>query len=89
MALTGVLITAIFVHRRRFGHAALAWSITLLDLAFLGASLSKLETGGYWSLVIAAVPLTVILIYLSGQRRLYQAYRPVPLHEFLREYRET
>ncbi|MEN6518678.1 MAG: KUP/HAK/KT family potassium transporter [Methanospirillum sp.] len=89
MALTGVLITAIFVHRGRFGHAALAWAVTLLDLAFLGASLSKLSTGGYWSLVIAAVPFAVILIYLFGQRRLYEAYRPVPLKEFLREYRET
>ncbi len=89
MALTGVLITAIFVHRGRFGHAALAWAVTLLDLAFLGASLSKLSTGGYWSLVIAAVPFAVILIYLFGQRRLYEAYRPVPLQEFLREYRET
>ena len=43
MALTGILITAIFVHRHRYGHAALAWAITLLDLAFLGASLSKLS----------------------------------------------
>ena len=89
MALTGVLITAIFVRRHRYGHAALAWAITLLDLAFLGASLSKLSTGGYWSLVLAAVPFAVILIYLFGQRRLYEAYRPVPLQEFLREYRET
>jgi KUP system potassium uptake protein len=89
MALTGVLITAIFVRRHRYGHAALAWAITLLDLAFLGASLSKLSTGGYWSLVLAAIPLAVILIYLFGQRRLYEAYRPVPLQEFLREYRET
>jgi KUP system potassium uptake protein len=89
MALTGILITAIFVRRHRYGHAMLASGITLLDLAFLGASLSKLETGGYWSLVLAAVPLSVILIYLSGQRRLYQAFRPIPLQEFLREYRET
>ena len=42
MALTGVLMTAIFVCRHRYGHAALVWGITLLDFAFLGASLSKL-----------------------------------------------
>ncbi|MEN6340966.1 MAG: KUP/HAK/KT family potassium transporter [Methanospirillum sp.] len=89
MALTGVLMTAIFLRRHRYGHAALAWAITLLDLAFLGASLSKLETGGYWSLVLAAVPLTVILVYLSGQRRLYSAFRAIPLSDFLRQYRET
>ncbi len=89
MALTGVLMTAIFVRRHRYGHAALAWGITLLDLAFLGASLSKLQSGGYWSLVLAAVPLTVILIYLSGQRRLYRAFGAMPLEGFLHEYRET
>ncbi|MEN6516668.1 MAG: KUP/HAK/KT family potassium transporter [Methanospirillum sp.] len=89
MALTGVLMTVIFVRRHRYGHAALAWGITLLDVAFLGASMSKLSTGGYWSLVLAAVPLTVILIYVSGQRRLYRAFRPIPLQEFLRQYRET
>ena len=31
----------------------------------------------------------MILIYLSGQRRLYRAFSPVLLQEFLREYRET
>ena len=72
MALTGILMTAIFVRRRRYGHAALAWGITLLDLAFLGASLSKLPPAATGRSCIAAVPLTVILIYLSGQRRLYR-----------------
>lgn len=89
MVLTGILITGIFLRRHRYGHAALAWSIALLDFIFLGASLSKLETGGYWSLVLAAVPMSVILIYLSGQRRLYHAFRPVRLKEFLRQYREV
>jgi KUP system potassium uptake protein len=89
MSLTGLLMTIIFVRRHRYGHAALAWGITLVDLVYLGSTLSKLETGGYWSLVLASIPLAVILIYLFGQRRLYEAFSPVPLQEFLREYRET
>jgi KUP system potassium uptake protein len=87
--LTGVLITVIFSFRGHFGRAGLAGAVTLVDIAFLGASTSKLESGGYWSLVFAAVPLTVILIYLAGQRRLHEAFRPIPLAEFLREYRRV
>ena len=89
MALTGALITTLFLLRRSFARAALAAAITVVDLAFLAASFSKLQAGGYWSLLIAAVPLTVILIYLGGQRRLHQAFRPIPLDRFLEQYRET
>jgi len=89
MALTGILITTIFLRRHRYGHAALAWSITLVDFLLLGASLSKFSTGGYWSLVLAAFPMSVILIFLSGQKRLYRSFRPVPLDRFLHQYREV
>jgi KUP system potassium uptake protein len=57
-----------------------------VDLAFLLANLSKLPHGGYWSLVIAAVPLALILIYTSGQKRLFQAMRPMHLEMFLEIY---
>ena len=89
MALTGVLITVIFLHQRRWNLAALAGGIALTDGAFLCASLSKLETGGYWSLVIAAIPLGVILVFLAGQKRLLHAFQPVPLDQFLRQYRQV
>jgi KUP system potassium uptake protein len=89
MAVTGVLMTAIFARRGQYGRAVIAWGVTLIDLAFLGASLSKLPAGGYWSLVLAAVPLAVILVFLSGQRRLHAAFTALPLREFLRDYRET
>ena len=89
MALTGVLITVLFVLRRSYGHAAVAGAVTVADFAFLAASFSKLETGGYWSLLMAAVPLSVIMVYLSGQGRLHRAFQPIPLDRFLRQYRET
>jgi KUP system potassium uptake protein len=89
MALTGLIITAIFALRHQYGRAVVACGITCVDLAFLGASLSKLPAGGYWSLVLAAFPLAVILIYLSGQRRLHQTFGAIPLREFLRQYHEV
>jgi len=89
MTITGILITSIFLLRGRYGHASLAWSITLLAMLYFGASLSKLPAGGYWSLVLASIPLCIILIYLTGQKRLYRAFEPVPLREFLTKYREV
>ena len=84
MAMTGVLMPVIFVRRRRYRDATLAWNITLLDRAFPRASLRKRSTGGYWSIVLGTVPLTVILIYLAGQRQLNQEFQPVQLLRFLR-----
>ena len=68
-----------FVRRRRYRYAPPAWIITLLDLAFPGASLRERSTSGYWSIVLGTVPLTVILIYLAGQRQVNQEVQPVQL----------
>ncbi|NLX48722.1 MAG: KUP/HAK/KT family potassium transporter [Methanospirillum sp.] len=89
MTVTGLLMTLIFMRRHRYGYAAVLAGITLLDVSYFGASLSKLSTGGYWSLVMAAFPLAVILIYIAGQRRVYRAFHPVPLGVFLDQYREV
>jgi KUP system potassium uptake protein len=46
----------------------------------------KIPYGGYWSLIIASLPLAIILIYTNGQKRLYQALKPIPIEKFLEEY---
>jgi KUP system potassium uptake protein len=86
MTLTGVMMTWIFIRRRQRTKTALALLVTVADLAFLLANLSKLPHGGYWSLVIAAVPLALILIYTAGQKRLFQAMKPMHLEMFLEIY---
>ena len=86
MTLTGVMMTWIFALRRQNGKAALAFFVTLVDIAFLLANFSKIPHGGYWSLVIAALPLALILIYTNGQKRLYQAMKPMHLEMFLEIY---
>ena len=89
MALTGVLITSILFLRGHTGKAAVAGAITMVDIAFLLANLTKLPAGAYWSLVIAAVPFSVIIIYHLGQKRLYRRLKPIPVQRFLNEFREV
>jgi KUP system potassium uptake protein len=56
---------------------------------FLLANLHKIPDGGYWSLVIAAIPFCIILIYVNGQKKLGEALSPIPLDDFLPKFNEA
>jgi KUP system potassium uptake protein len=63
--------------------------VTLVDIAFLTSNTYKIPHGGYWSLIIAAIPFAIILIYTGGQRKLYRTMRPLKLDVFLHSYNEV
>jgi KUP system potassium uptake protein len=86
MAITAIMVVWILILRGQIVKTLLASSILVITFIFLFANFSKIPTGGYWSLVIASVPLCIILIFVSGQKRLSQALSPVPLEEFLKEF---
>jgi len=88
MTLTGVMMTWIFLLRRRFGHAAVSCFVTVVTVAFLISNTYKIPHGGYWSLIIAAIPLAIILLYTRGQRKLYVALQPLSLDVFLLSYNQ-
>jgi KUP system potassium uptake protein len=88
MAITGTMMTCIFSLRRRWGLAAVAFGITLVDLLYFASNTTKIPHGGYWSLIIAAFPLALIIIYREGQGKLYRELRPLPLETFLLSYRQ-
>jgi len=87
MLITGIMITAIFYRRAQFGRMAVAGIVTLIDVVFFSSTLFKIPAGGYWSLIIASVPFSIILIYIYGQRRLYSVMNPVDQQEFLERFR--
>jgi KUP system potassium uptake protein len=88
MTVTGILIAWIFLHRQEYMKSVLAACIILVDVVFLISNLTKIPAGGYWSLVLAAIPLAVILIFVNGQKRIYQVLCPIPLKRFLITYNE-
>ena len=88
MTLTAGLMTAIFLYRRHYTKASVALLVATVDIAFLTSNIYKIPHGGYWSLVIAAVPLSAILIYTAGQRKLYRSLRPLKLDVFLESYNQ-
>jgi KUP system potassium uptake protein len=86
MTLTGIMITAIFLLKRQYIRTAIAFCVLLVDLLFLASTTFKIPNGGYWSLIIAAIPFTLIMIYIHGQKRLFAAMNPMDLPEFRERY---
>jgi len=89
MSLTGIFMTWIFYLKKHYVKCGISVFITIVDLIFFTSNSYKIPHGGYWSIIIAAIPLFLILIYTSGQRKLYAHLKPMNLKNFVRNYRKT
>jgi len=88
MTLTGIFMTWIFYLKRNFGRSALSFFVTLVCMTFLMSNTYKIPHGGYWSIVIASIPFLIIMLYRTGQRKLYYALQPLPIDVFLLSYQQ-
>ncbi|HSA06802.1 MAG TPA: KUP/HAK/KT family potassium transporter [Candidatus Gastranaerophilales bacterium] len=86
MSITGIMMSMIFYLRKSWFKLGVVLFITCIDLIFLASNMLKIPHGGYWSIIIASIPLITILIYTNGQRTLYKALKPVSLDKFLEKY---
>ncbi len=86
MAITGIMMIWIFLKRRQMLRAAASFLVTFIAFIYLLSNTTKIPHGGYWSLIIAAVPLFVILLFTRGQRALYRSMQPLPIDVFLVSY---
>ena len=86
MTITSILIIWILVLRGEILKSLIAGFVFIVTGSFLISNLHKIPQGGYWSLIIASIPLAIILIYVNGQRHLAKSLKPVPLDEFLPEF---
>ena len=88
MSITGIMMIWLFYLKKDFLKSAIAVVITVLDIVFFASNVLKIPHGGYWSLIIAMIPLSLILIYTRGQKKMYQALRPLKMDTFLLSYNQ-
>jgi KUP system potassium uptake protein len=88
MTLTGIFMTWIFYRKGKYVHFSLSIFVALISLMFFLSNTLKIPHGGYWSLIIAAVPFALIMLYRAGQRKLYHVLQPLPIDVFLPSYNE-
>lgn len=88
MTITGIMMTWIFLLKRERFRAVISSIVTVISAAYLLSNTYKIPYGGYWSLIIAALPFGMNILYIKGQKRLYEALRPLPIDVFLLSYNQ-
>jgi KUP system potassium uptake protein len=89
MAITGLMILWILLLRGEIVKSMIALGVLTVNSVFLIANLNKIPYGGYISLLIALIPFSIIFIFVNGQKKLASAMQPVPLNDFLEQYKEV
>jgi len=89
MTITGLMMILVFSQIKRWKwKLPFAVLISAIAFTFFISTLSKLPHGAYWSLILAAIPLSLILIWTKGQKRLYESLRPLDFETFLISYEQ-
>lgn len=87
MTITGVFMVWIFTLRKQRFLRAVALFICVINGIFLLSNIYKIPHGGYWSVLIALVPFTIIMIYTKGQKKLYARLSPMKGEQFVSEFK--
>ena len=89
MMITGLMMILVFAHiKKKKWKMVIAAAVSGIASAYFISTLSKIPHGAYWSLILAAVPFILILIWTRGQKRLYNALRPLEFSAFLISYEQ-
>jgi KUP system potassium uptake protein len=86
MTITGLVMIWIFFLKKKPLLSLLALFITAIDVVYLCSNFYKIPHGGYWSLILSAVPFGMILLYTQGQKRLYRMMQFMPVDDFVRKF---
>lgn len=89
MTITGIMMTMIFYLKGKMFKMVVAMLVTVVDLVFLVSNFYKIPHGGYWSILIAFISFSMIMIYTTGQKRLYKSLKPMDLEVFLKKYEDV
>jgi KUP system potassium uptake protein len=89
MTISALMMAIIFLHRKKPVETILSGALIIIDGLFFTSTLFKIPHGAFWSFIIAAIPLVIIVTFILGQEKLHAMLRPVPIEEFLPRYRES
>lgn len=86
--ITAVMMATIFFLRRKYFHFLVTVGLFLIDLCYLAATCTKIPNGAYWSVIIATIPFCMIVLYVMGQKAMYEAINLMDKDTFLEKYKE-
>lgn len=78
----------IWIFKRRKSKLLLIISLLVfvVNIIFLISVFTKLPHGGYWSIVIAAIPFATIYLWTLGNKAIYRSFRSLPIDIYLESF---
>jgi KUP system potassium uptake protein len=86
MAVSTVFMLWIYSKQKAKFKFYIAILVFIVNIAFLISVFTKIPHGGYWSIIIAAVPFIIIYIWTKGNRAIYRSFRSLPIDTYLVSY---
>lgn len=78
----------IFIKHNERTKLVIASFVMLVNIAFLISVFTKIPHGGYWSIIIAAIPLFTIYMWTIGNKYIYKSFNSLPLDTYLVSYEQ-
>ncbi|MEW6506802.1 MAG: KUP/HAK/KT family potassium transporter [Bacteroidota bacterium] len=88
MMMSSILMLAIFAKQSSKVKVIISGINLLVNLLFLLAVFTKIPHGGYWSIVMAAIPFLTIKIWISGNRAVYRSFRSLPIDTYIESFNQ-
>jgi KUP system potassium uptake protein len=88
MTITATMMVMVFAHSTKW-KVPIAAAVVCFDVVYLLSTLTKLPHGAYWSLVLASIPFTIMLIWTKGQKLLFRRLKPLEMETFLISYNQV
>jgi KUP system potassium uptake protein len=88
MFISSVFIVSILWNRKEFAKMAIALVVLVITGIYLVAVTHKIPYGGYWSIIIASVTLLIMLLWITGMKRLRKFLRSVDLDVFTESFKQ-
>ncbi len=88
MTISSIFMIWIFKLKKNYLKMAVACFVFIVVAGFLAAVLNKIPYGGYWSIVIAAIPFFIIKLWEGGNKKMYRSFRALPIETFIVSYNQ-
>jgi KUP system potassium uptake protein len=88
MTISAVFMIWIFSRDKDFLKFSVSIIVLVADIIFLAAVFNKFPDGGYWSIVIAAIPLILMVLWSMVNSVMKRVFRSLPIDVFLESYNQ-
>lgn len=88
ITISATIILTIFILKKLYIKAIFTGFTLIVDLLFLIANSEKVPNGGYWSLIIALIPFSLIMIFSFGQKTLHRSLQKTTLETFAKKFKQ-